>query len=84
MEKQDVDKLIDALKDGKWHTQQQIVQKTGVEEYKAKLVLAFLRRFQFIQTDRKTRNIKLTLLTRQLLEKLANPKALSFYEDMIA
>jgi len=84
MEKQDIDKLLDALRDGKWHTQKQIVQETGIEEYKAKLIIAFLRRFQFIQTHKKTRKIKLNILTRQFLEKLANPKSSSFYEEMIA
>jgi DNA-binding IclR family transcriptional regulator len=83
VEKQGIDKLIDALKDGKWHSIEQIVQKTGIEKPKAKLVIAFLEQFQFIERDK--RKIKLNPLTKQLLEKLEDSdNASSFYEEMIA
>ncbi len=85
MERQDIDKLLEALIDGKWHTLEEIVQKTGIEEYRAKLVISFLQQFQFIQTDKKTGKIKLSALMRQFLEKLGDPNsASSFYEEMIA
>jgi predicted transcriptional regulator len=85
MEKQDVDKLLDVLKDGKWHSIEQIVQKTGIEEYKAKLVISFLEQFHFVHTDKKTGKIKLTALTKQFLEKLEDhTRPSSFYEEMIA
>jgi hypothetical protein len=84
MGKQDIDKLLEALTDGKWHTLEEIVQKTGIEEYRAKLVISFLQQFQFIQIDKKNGKIKLSTLTRRFLEKLGDPnEASSFYEEMI-
>jgi hypothetical protein len=85
MERQDIDKLLEVLIDGKWHTIEEIVQKTDIEEYRAKLVIAFLQQFQFIQIDEKTEKIKLSTSMRQFLEKLGDPnEASSFYEKMIA
>jgi len=85
MERQDIDKLLEVLIDGKWHTLEEIVQKTAIEEYRAKLVISFLQQFQFIQMDKRSGKIKLGTLMRQFLEKLGDPnEASSFYEKMIA
>jgi DNA polymerase III delta subunit len=84
MDRQAIDKLLDALMDGKWHTAREIIDKTRIEEHKLKLITSFLREFQFIQEDKKTERIKLKTSTKELLEKLGKTDPNSSYEEITA
>lgn len=80
MTNQSIDKVLDVLKDGKWHTPEEITNRTRIEEPKIKLITSFIQRFQFIQIDKKGK-IKLTSLTKKFLEK-TDPAP--FYEEITA
>lgn len=84
MEKQDGDKLLDVLKDGKWHTAKEIMDKTRIEEHKEKLLMSFLREFEFIQADKKADRMRLNPSTKEFLEKLGKINPTSSYEEITA
>jgi DNA-binding IclR family transcriptional regulator len=84
MDKQVIDKLLDMLMDGKWHTAKEITDKTRIEENKARLITSFLREFQFIQEDKKTGRIRLSALTKELFQKLGKTDPNSSYEEITA
>jgi hypothetical protein len=84
MKKQDVDKFLDALKNGKWHTTTEIAGKTKIEEHKLKLLTSFLRKFEFIQTDKKTDRMRLNPSTKKFLDKLGEVNPTSSYEEITA
>jgi hypothetical protein len=83
MDTQTIDKILYTLKDGKQHTLEEITQKTGTKEPKAKLVIAFLQKFQFIEVN-KNGSIKLNPLTKEFLDKLDKTDPNSFYEEITA
>jgi predicted transcriptional regulator len=82
MKKQDIENLLDLLKDGKWYTAEKIMDKTRINEYKAKLMISFLQEFQFIQVDKKSGRIKLTISAKRFLENLEKTDAASYEEIM--
>lgn len=84
MEKQDIDRLLDLLIDGKWYTIKEITDKTRIEEHKVKLVTSFLREFQFARIDKKTGRIRLNTSTKEFLEKLGKADSNSSYEEITA
>jgi chromosome segregation and condensation protein ScpB len=84
MKRQDVDKFLDALKDGERHIMEETLHKTKIEEHKARLIVSFLLEFQFIQMDKKTGRTKLCTSTKEFLEKLGEIDSTSFYEEITA
>lgn len=83
MDKQAIDIILDTLKNGKQHTLEEITKKTGIKEPKIRLIIAFLQKFQFIEID-KSGNIKLSILTKQFLDKLDKTDPTAFYEEITA
>jgi DNA-binding IclR family transcriptional regulator len=84
MDKQTIDKILDALKNGNQHTLLEITEKTNIQEPKAKLIVSFLQKFQFVQVDKRNGKIRLSSLTRQFLEKLDKHDPTAFYEEITA
>ena len=84
MKKQDIDKFLDALKDGKWHTVAEIIDRTRIEEHKMKLLTSFLQKFEFIQVDEKANRMRLDSSTKKFLEKLGEINPTSSYEEITA
>jgi hypothetical protein len=83
MDKQATDKILNTLKNGEYHTLQEITQKTASKEPNARLIIEFLQKFQFIQID-KNQKIKLSTLTKQFLDKLDEAGSAPFYEEITA
>jgi len=83
MDKQAIDKILDALKNGRYHAPKEITEKIGIKEPKVRLIIAFLEEFQFIDAD-KDGNIKLNALTKQFLHKLDETDPTSSYEEITA
>ncbi|HVP26266.1 MAG TPA: hypothetical protein VMT26_01195 [Candidatus Bathyarchaeia archaeon] len=83
MDKQATDRILDALKNGRYHTPKEITEKAAMEERKVRLIIAFLEKFQFIDID-KNGNIKLSNLTKQFLQKLNETDPTSSYEEITA
>lgn len=83
MDKQATDRILETLKNGRYHTLKEITEKTAMEERKVRLIIAFLEKFQFINVD-KNENIKLSTLTKQFLHKLNETDPTSSYEEITA
>jgi DNA-binding IclR family transcriptional regulator len=84
MDKPAIDKILDALKDGEYHTLKEITQKTGIKQPKTRLVIAFLQKYQFIELN-KNGKIKLNVLIKQFLDKLdETDDPAPFYEEITA
>jgi hypothetical protein len=84
MQRRDPDKLLDALKDGRWHRTEDVQHATRLDAEKTKLILSFMNTFKFIETDKKTNKIRLSRLTKQFLEKLNDADPAESYEEMTA
>jgi hypothetical protein len=83
MDKPATDKILDTLKNGEYHTLEEITQKTAAKTHKARLVIEFLQKFQFIEIN-KNEKIKLTTLTKQFLDNLDEAGSAPFYEEITA
>jgi predicted transcriptional regulator len=84
MDIQAVDRIFDVLKNGKQHTLDEIVQETGIKEPKARIIIAILKKYEFITMDKKGK-IKLTPSTRRFLDKLDKTNGSApFYEEITA
>ena len=84
MQRRDTDKLLDALKDGRWHKTEDVQHATGLDAKKTKLILSFMNEFNLVQMDEKTNKIRLCRLTKQFLEKLNDINPTKPYEEITA
>jgi DNA-binding IclR family transcriptional regulator len=82
MDEQDIDKILDALKNGRSHALKELTQETGIKEPKTRLIIAFLEKFQFVEVG-KDGNIKLNRLTKQFLDKLDKTDPSVVREDSV-
>jgi len=84
MQRQNTDKLLDALKDGRWHNEEDVQHATELDTRKTKLILSFMNEFNLIHTDRKTNQVRLSSLTKKFLEKLNDTGHGESYEKITA
>lgn len=69
---QEVDSLIEVLKDGKWHSRKELSQKTSICEPRVQKIIDFLANFSFIELciSNKQR-IRARLMLINFLKKLS-------------
>jgi len=79
-----VDTLFEVLRDGKWHSLNEIASKTGMNEEKTKLITAFLEEFSFIQINTEKRKVRLDALTRKFLEKIEKHETVARCQEITA
>ncbi|MBX5327265.1 MAG: hypothetical protein ACQXXH_01640 [Candidatus Bathyarchaeia archaeon] len=79
-----VDALFEGLRDGKWHSLNEIARKTDLDEEKTKLIIAFLEEFNFIQINTENKKIKLDALTHRFLEKIEKHETDTRYQEITA
>jgi DNA-binding IclR family transcriptional regulator len=84
MQRRDTDKLLEALRNGRWHKTEELQKATGLDTRKTKLILAFMNEFNLIETDKKTSQVRLSRLTKQFLEKLNETDPKKSYEEITA
>ena len=84
MQRRDTDKLLDALRDGRWHKAEDLQRVVGLDARKTKLILAFMNEFKLTETDQKTNKVRLSHLTKTFLEKLNNTDPKKPYEEITA
>lgn len=56
-----VDKALEILKDGEWHSLNAIIEKLDLPEMKARKILQFLTEFGFIVFDEKEKRVRIDL-----------------------
>ncbi|UCE29611.1 MAG: hypothetical protein JSV85_02515 [Candidatus Bathyarchaeota archaeon] len=66
---QEIDEVVDLIRDGQWHKLEDIVNKTKLTNPKTKKILEFLADYDFIDLDSKRKKVKAnTALTKFLKE----------------
>ena len=55
-----IDEILELLKDGKWHSMNEVMEKSRLSEFKAETVMSFLAEYNFIQLDRERKKARLT------------------------
>ncbi len=54
------DIIFELLKDGRWHTLEEINKEVGLQEGKLEEIVKFLKEYEFVQLDRRRRRARLT------------------------
>jgi len=57
---QEIDEVVDLIKDGQWHTLEDIVTKATLPELKTNKILEFLADYNFIHLDSRHKKAKVT------------------------
>jgi DNA-binding IclR family transcriptional regulator len=73
-----VDEVLRLLRDGEWHTLEEIMQKTGLHEFRMGLIVDFLAKYNFVVVDEAHKRMRLVPLLVNFLkdiEALENRKA---------
>ncbi|MGQ9566185.1 MAG: hypothetical protein ACUVT5_06545 [Candidatus Bathyarchaeales archaeon] len=79
-----VDVLFEVLRDGEWHSLNEIISKTGMDKEKTKLIVSFLEEFDFIRMDREKKKVRLDVLTRRFLEKIEKHETAARCQEITA
>lgn len=59
--------ILELLMDGKWHSIGELLKITGLASDKIKTTLDFLREYDFVVLDRKTKRVKLEDRAKEFL-----------------
>jgi len=65
-------KVLDVLADGKWHTEKDVLEKTGLKPEQLKAIVRFLGDYGFLRVNAEKGLIKLNESFRRLLFQEAN------------
>ena len=76
-----IHRVVEFLKDGKWHTIQEISRETRVHEFKIQIIASFLADYSFLSFREKEQEAKLSEVFVEFLEKTQIPES---YTDMSA
>lgn len=58
---QEIEEIISIMKNGQWHTLEDVTKKTELPEIKTNEILQFLANYNFIDLDRERKKVKVTL-----------------------
>ncbi len=61
--------IIELLRDGKWHTLEEISRKTRLHEFKIEILTDFLADYSFIEFNKKERRAKSSKAFTDFLKK---------------
>lgn len=64
-----IDKIINLLQDGKWHTIKELSQKSRVHDFKIEMLTDFLADYSFVKLDKKEGKAKLSESFAEFLKK---------------
>jgi hypothetical protein len=68
-----IENAIELLKDGKWHTIEEISQKTRLHKFKIELLADFLADYSFIEFNKKQQKAKSSKAFAEFLKKHRAP-----------
>jgi len=66
---QQIDNVIELLKDGKWHKIKEISQKSKLNEFKIEILTDFLADYSFLELNKKQKEAKLSKMFVKFLRK---------------
>ena len=58
-----IDEILMLLKDGEWHSTQEIAKKTALPESKVKTAFEFLGEYNFVQLDKNSAKLGTSIMT---------------------
>lgn len=64
-----VEHVVELLKDGKWHTVEEISRKTSLHEFKIEILTDLLADYSFIEYNPKERKAKSSKVFAEFLKK---------------
>jgi DNA-binding IclR family transcriptional regulator len=64
-------RILEILNDGKWHTLNEIQQKTEIDQKQAEQAISFLKEYNFIITDKTKNKARLDEKIQQFLTRTA-------------
>ena len=64
-----IEHVVELLKDGKWHTVEEISQKTSLHEFKIEILTGLLADYSFIEYNKKERKAKSSKIFAEFLKK---------------
>jgi hypothetical protein len=57
-----IDEILQLLKDGEWHSTQEIAQKTALPEHKIKTAFEFLSEYNFVQLNENSAKLNAAII----------------------
>jgi hypothetical protein len=69
-----IDKVVELLRDGKWHTIKEISQKSKLHEFKIEILTDFLADYSFLKLNKKENKAKLTKVFTEFLKQIHHPQ----------
>lgn len=57
---QEIEEIVSIMKNGQWHTLEDVTKKTELPEIKTNEILQFLANYNFIDLDREHKKVKVT------------------------
>lgn len=67
-----IDEVLDALSNGKWHDLKKISEETGLHQNTVDLLTNFLAKYEFVELNKKERKTRLTPSLFNFLRKIQN------------
>jgi DNA-binding IclR family transcriptional regulator len=65
-----IDEVLMLLEDGEWHHLKEILDKSGLAEFKLSMVLKFLAEYSFIEVEERSGTVRATPEFVQFLEEI--------------
>lgn len=65
-----IDEILWLLKDGKWHDLKEVTEKVALPKIKTEIAVSFLREYNFILLNKKTKKVRLQPSTREFIEEI--------------
>lgn len=65
-----IDEILWLLKDGKWHDLKEVTEKVALSKIKTEIAVSFLREYNFILLNEKTKKVRLQPSTREFIEEI--------------
>ena len=65
-----IDKIFEILNNGDWHRLTEVAENTGTQESKIEMISSFLSAYDFLEYDKKTKRIKLSIELQDFFEKI--------------
>ena len=59
--------ILELLSDGRWHGEEDLLEKTSLNEGKLQGIIAFLSKYDFVKFDEEKRRVKINRDFRKLL-----------------